>query len=907
VAGHVDRARFVWCDRHGEGRNVFVLFRRRFQLADRPRGAHLHLFADSAYRLCVNGRVAGYGPARFFPRHPHYDTVDLAPDLRPGLNTLTVEVHSRGAPCFQAVASRGGFIAWGRVGAEDLATPGRWEVCRLGDRDPWAPPFSFAIGPVEMRDLRRHAGPWYPAVRHAHPGHWGRLTPRPTPLLGLEQRRPTRLLQLAALSDRELRIGYRADVEPPGGQHPRPHTQFVVWIYSPRRQRVCLGLFWGDHYLNGRLLRRRDERRLGNRQAARADLRAGWNLLFGDVELLTAGWTVLLGLPRGRGLEVAAEPRHNCADVLLHAEPLAPWTGPAPRRAEDLPAHPWKRQPRGALAGHPAREMAWDELLPVTVATTAPPVPVRLPVGKNGAATAVFDFGAEFLGHPRLEVDAPAGTMVDVGVSETLRADKALDLYGFHFGINAADRYVLRGGRQVLETFHPRGGRYLQVSVRHARGAVRLRSVTVRQTTTPVQVTGSFCCSDPLLTWVWNAGRDTVLAALEDAYVDCPLRERGAYVADSYVTFHTHRLLARDLSVAARTLELFAQGQRADGQLPACAPSSEARALWDFTLIWVIWLRDFWAATGRLDLAQKHWPVVDRIFASPTWRETADGLWEVEPSHGFVFIDWGTTRPARGGANGVLNAFRYRALQCAAELARQLGRPADARRYRREARRVDRAFQRLWKPRDGHFAAFRAGATLADEPALHANALALAFGLTQGEQADAVRAYLRRGLARTWRERPGALELYFFGYLLAALYRCDDVAGAEAAVRAVYGRLRRRGVWTLPEVFSRRRNGVGSQCHPWSSSPCRYLTEEVLGIRPARPGRTRDWVVAPRSATVRWAHGVMPTPHGELRVGWQRRGRRLEMEVVAPPALRVSVRPAGELARLECQWVRRSG
>jgi hypothetical protein len=94
---HPANARFVWTDPHGRGRNVFVAFRRVFRLAKPPARARLHLFADTRYRLRVNGAVAGYGPARFYPGHPQFDTVDLALLLRGGHNEIAVEVNSFGS------------------------------------------------------------------------------------------------------------------------------------------------------------------------------------------------------------------------------------------------------------------------------------------------------------------------------------------------------------------------------------------------------------------------------------------------------------------------------------------------------------------------------------------------------------------------------------------------------------------------------------------------------------------------------------------------------------------------------------------------------------------------------------------------------------------------------------------
>ena len=50
------------CD--GAGRNRYVAFRRAFALGEPSKTAMFHLFADTRYRLIVNGETVCHGPAR---------------------------------------------------------------------------------------------------------------------------------------------------------------------------------------------------------------------------------------------------------------------------------------------------------------------------------------------------------------------------------------------------------------------------------------------------------------------------------------------------------------------------------------------------------------------------------------------------------------------------------------------------------------------------------------------------------------------------------------------------------------------------------------------------------------------------------------------------------------------------
>jgi len=105
------RAEWIWRERPGlpirgngswgrpdyeQDRNLYVYFRRTFDLPAAPREALAHVSADGRYRLFVNGSYVGRGPARCDPLWQYYDSYDIATLLRPGRNVVAVLVHSYG-------------------------------------------------------------------------------------------------------------------------------------------------------------------------------------------------------------------------------------------------------------------------------------------------------------------------------------------------------------------------------------------------------------------------------------------------------------------------------------------------------------------------------------------------------------------------------------------------------------------------------------------------------------------------------------------------------------------------------------------------------------------------------------------------------------------------------------------
>ena len=77
----------------------FVVFhaRRSLDLATVPTHFLVHVSADNRYRLFLNGVSIASGPQRSDVAHWRYETVDLAPQLRPGHNVLAAVVWNWGA------------------------------------------------------------------------------------------------------------------------------------------------------------------------------------------------------------------------------------------------------------------------------------------------------------------------------------------------------------------------------------------------------------------------------------------------------------------------------------------------------------------------------------------------------------------------------------------------------------------------------------------------------------------------------------------------------------------------------------------------------------------------------------------------------------------------------------------
>lgn len=94
-------------------RNRHMLVRKEFPLDGSLSGAYLDITGDDYYKVYVNGRFVGQGPAQGPPFHYFYNRFNVASFLRQGVNTIAVHVYYHGCIChaYNSGDCRQGLIA----------------------------------------------------------------------------------------------------------------------------------------------------------------------------------------------------------------------------------------------------------------------------------------------------------------------------------------------------------------------------------------------------------------------------------------------------------------------------------------------------------------------------------------------------------------------------------------------------------------------------------------------------------------------------------------------------------------------------------------------------------------------------------------------------------------------------
>ncbi|MGW8315300.1 MAG: alpha-L-rhamnosidase-related protein, partial [Bacteroidales bacterium] len=904
-------------DAEGTGRQETVLFRRNFQLNGDADTAFISLFADSRYHLYVNGTHLNFGPSRFYPEAPQYDSYNLAPYLRQGENVVAVEVLSNGTVTFQVPLSRGGFIAWGEVrspsGNISFETPGEWKMWVPGAYDTEALRFSFACGPMEIFDGRKQPpgwnrpgyddSGWNEPVPHADQEYWGRPTPRSIPALTRDEVVPFELLGI--YREKHSEQIYSFFIKTPDNTREEygagKQMYAATYIYSPGDQVVEAGLWWGEHYLNGEGPLKVSGEEPGNpvRQNRLLHLNKGWNFLFIGYVAIWGGWDFYLAVPSEAGLVLSPHRQLEDENFIVTAGPFEEGTRLFdPDR--DLKKDPeillsdkrygWVPRVNPTRGRNPVRDLVWHS---TDLGENLKKDDYRVSgFTVDEPLTMVVDMGGKQLGTIFLETDAAAGSMLDMGWAEDLNALGMPNLYK-RVQVNSGARFITSQGNRRYETFKPYGVRYLVVRIDPGDQPCILQRIGMVSQIYPFDKKGSFSCSNPMLNRIWEMGWRTLRVCAEDSYTDTPFRERGLYAGDAVPEYGITLATSGDSRLMKRSLMLFQQMYREQ------LVEGKQEGLNDFVLKTLALLDWYAQVTGDLEFVAELYPHYRSLMVHLLNRRNEQGYFPTDR----VFIEW--TKIDKNSDLTAYQALVARSFSIMSRLAGELGKNMDAELFAREADDLSRIIRSLfWDESAGAFRdGFREGIPIEHHYPI-SSVYPMLFHLSREDQEQQILEMLDRELRDIGEEsRNRKITPYGSFYLFAALYDQERADLAERFMLQYWSRMILQGddtSWENFDIAGAGGGGQGTASHAWSGHPTYFLSTEVLGVKLgfSQPLDRREIVIAPQSATLSWARGRVPHPAGTVGVEWHIRGDHLVMEVTVPGGVPYRVEPRGRLADL---------
>lgn len=517
-------------------------------------------------------------------------------------------------------------------------------------------------------------------------------------------------------------------------------------------------------------------------------------------------------------------------------------------------------------------------------------VPIDAPVADHADGTyLVFDLKREQAGFLTLDLDASAGTVIEIAWGEHLdNLRVAADIGTRCF----AARYICSGGRQQFtQAFQRIAGRYIQLHISHATQPTQLFYVGLRPTNYPVEHRGRFVASDRLLNRIYDVSTRTLELCMHEHYEDCPWREQALYANDSRNQALCGYTCFGEYAFPATSFDLLGKSLADDGYLQLTAPAAPPLTIPGFTMAWIAEVWEHMLYSGDRSAAAKLFPIVRTILDRAIGRLHDNSLLACEKDkYYWHFYDWAPGLSNCGTDfeslrfDAPLNMLFVWALDSAAKIAETLEDNDVALRYRNCADRVRAACHATFY--DAKAGAYRTyvGEGWATHFAELTQSLAILNDIADAPLASQLREHLARRDA-TW--VPTTLSQSVYKY--DAILRNDPdryAAGVLDHLVDAWSAMLYAGATSFWETQKGGADfdGAGSLCHGWSAIPIYVFHTRILGVQPAAVGWS-SFTLQPLRGLVPHAEGTIPTPAGPIDIAIDCFDNRLRCRVTHPKAI----------------------
>ena len=527
---------------------------------------------------------------------------------------------------------------------------------------------------------------------------------------------------------------------------------------------------------------------------------------------------------------------------------------------KDWPAAEAIDGPKGVLSA---------QLMPaIQVVDTVVPLKMTSPL----PGVYVFDMGQNFSGWARLRAEGPRGTDVRLRFSELLYENGTLNQETLR-SAQAEDHYILNGaGEEIWEprfTYH--GFRYVEVT--GFPGTPKLDSIRGRVVHSAVDPIGSFAASKDVLnglqriiTW----GQKTNLHGIP---TDCDQRdERMGWMGDAQGTAEEAIMNFDMAAFYTNFVRDIRDVQDEKGRITDTVPhiwgERPADPAWGTAYPLICWY--MYQYYGDTRVLEEHYDGLKKYV--DFLRSTAEnGV--LKWSH---YGDWVAVEKCPGAI--VSSFYYYYDVKVQADVARVVGKTADAALYDKLAAEIRTAFNReFYDPKTGDYAD---GTQTANTLALFLELPTEKQGGTWGRLFDNIvyknNSHLTTGIIGT-------------KYIMELLTRSgtSDLA-YDIACKTDYpswGYMIANGATTLWELWQKREGpSMNSHNHPMFGSVGSWLYKALAGINlaPGTTGFEKVFIAPQMVRDLTHASGSTMTVRGEVACAWSRTERSIRVEVTVP-------------------------
>ena len=500
---------------------------------------------------------------------------------------------------------------------------------------------------------------------------------------------------------------------------------------------------------------------------------------------------------------------------------------------------------------------------------------------KNGAdgqhAMLVLDLGREIHGSVRLLVHSATPARVNINLRLGESVSEALTPIGDHNATNdhAPRDMKLNVGWYTGIDSNESGFRFICIELLEPNSELKLKAVEGVLIIRDIEYVGSFECSDPEITKIYDTAAYTAHLNMQEYMWDGIKRDRLVWIGDMHPEVMTICSVFGDNEVVGRSL---------DSVRDVTPVGCWMNGIPSYTLWWLMCQRDYYLQNGNLEYLKEQKDYITALVPVLCSLVGEDGSEHIPD---WRFLDWPTNDDPIAkhcGLQGLLSM----GLDTCAYFCDIYGEDKLA--------SLCRDKLALMKT---HIPELKSKA---------ASALLALSGIADAKAVD--REVISKNGAHGY-------STFYSYYILAARALAGETEGALRDMKEYYGGMLKLGAttfwedfdldWTvnekgewdahrIDEIVPEGEKDIHadfgkycyiglrhSLCHGWSSGPCTFIARHILGVRVLEPG-CRKVEVKPTLCGLEYIKGSYPTPFGKIEVYADKDGK---VEITAPDGVEI--------------------
>ncbi len=413
---------------------------------------------------------------------------------------------------------------------------------------------------------------------------------------------------------------------------------------------------------------------------------------------------------------------------------------------------------------------------------------------------------------------------------------------------------IVRTKNEAYEfrTFRYRAFRFIRIECENPRQMIG--GVSYNITHYPLDICGSFGCSDKELNGIYDVSINTFLSCLHDTFVDCPYYEQQQYVMDSAIESSVLMCISEDLRPIKKCIEEFAVSQQSNGLILANYPCGYKQIIPGFSFFWIYMLYDYFNCTGDAGFVYKQISVMDKILCFFNSSVRDSGL--IRKSEYWDYVDWvpgwynGAPTKDDNDAITVYNMYYATALKYAAEICTKVGRNGLADEYNARYIELKAKIREFCFDKDKQM--FKDGSE-SNRYSMHTVIWAIISGIADENEINKMLPKLNdKEIAKS------SFSMNY--YLFRALEKTDSY-------ELMFGYLNdwRKMLELGCTTWCENPDNPRSECHAWSCAPVYEFMRNILGVKISFED---EILIAPKTGELKYAKGNVATRFGAVQVDW---------------------------------------